>query len=108
TSLDVKTLKNKTHFTVSDVSLDGVGKRITGDLYDTDFKFVVDKIGIIGSDGERIDVAGLHYIVDTDTKGDFVEMAAKVGTGEIKSKQLSAYGVELKEIHYDLSVRRLH
>ena len=31
-----------------------------------------------------------------------------MGTGEVKSKELSSLGIELKEIHYDFSMRRLH
>ena len=37
-----------------------------------------------------------------------LEFGAKIGTGEVKSKQLSSIGIELKEIHYDFSMRRLH
>lgn len=105
---EVKSLEDKTHVVVTGMNIDGSGNRIVGDLYDTDFKFAIDNIGVLGADGERIDVVGLHYVVDTDKKGDFLEMAAKVGTGEIKSKQLSSLGIELKEIHYDFSLRRLH
>ena len=52
--------------------------------------------------------ANLHYILETDAKDEFLEFGAKMGTGEIKSKQLSSLGIELKEIHYDFSMRRLH
>ena len=90
------------------MTLDGDGKRISGDLYDTDFKFGIDKLSIVGGDGERVEVANLHYIVETDAKDEFLEFGAKMGTGEVKSKQLAALGIELKEIHYDFSMRRLH
>jgi len=100
--------EEKTQFVMTDMTIDGVGKRISGDLYDTDFNFGIDKLGIIGGDGERIDVANLHYILETDAKDEFLEFAAKMGTGEVKSRQLSSVGIELKEIHYDFSMRRLH
>ena len=100
--------EEKTQFVMTDMTFDGVGKRISGDLYDTDFNFGIDKLGILGGDGERIEVGNLHYILETDAKDEFLEFGAKMGTGEIKSKQLSSIGIELKEIHYDFSMRRLH
>ena len=100
--------EEKTQFVMTDMTIDGVGKRISGDLYDTDFNFGIDKLGILGGDGERIEVGNLHYILETDAKDEFLEFAAKMGTGEVKSKQLSSIGIELKEIHYDFSMRRLH
>ena len=100
--------EEKTQFVMTDMTIDGVGKRISGDLYDTDFNFGIDKLGILGGDGERIEVGNLHYILETDAKDEFLEFGAKMGTGEVKSKQLSSIGIELKEIHYDFSMRRLH
>jgi len=100
--------EEKTQFVMTDMTFDGVGKRISGDLYDTDFTFGIDKLAILGGDGERIEVGNLHYILETDAKDEFLEFGAKMGTGEVKSKDLSSVGVELKEIHYDFSVRRLH
>ena len=49
-----------------------------------------------------------HYILETDAKDEFLEFGAKMGTGAVKSKELSSVGIELEEIHYDFSVRRLH
>lgn len=100
--------ENKTQFVMTDMKVDGVGKRISGDIYDTDFDFGIDKLGILGADAERVEVANLHYILETDAKDEFLEFGAKMGTGEVKSKQLGSFGVELKEIHYDFSMRRLH
>jgi uncharacterized protein YdgA (DUF945 family) len=97
-----------TQFVMTKMTIDGVGKRITGDLYDTDFNFGIERLGILGADGDRVEVADLHYIVESDAKDEFMNVGAKMGTGEIKSKQLSSLGVELKEIHYDFSMRRLH
>jgi len=100
--------EEKTQFVMTNMTVDGVGKRISGDLYDTDFAFGIDKLGILGGDGERIEVGNLHYILETDANDEFLEFDAKMGTGEVKSKQLSSIGIELKEIHYDFSMRRLH
>ncbi len=106
--VEVKSLEDKTQFVMTDMKLDADGKRISGDVYDTDFNFGIEKMSVLGNDGDRVDIADLHYVLESDAKGDFLDMGAKVGTGEVKSKQLSALGVELKEIHYDFSIRRLH
>ena len=45
--------ENKTQFVMTDMKVDGVGKRISGDIYDTDFDFGIDKLGILGADAER-------------------------------------------------------
>ena len=82
--------EEKTQFVMTDMTFDGFGKRISGDLYDTDFNFGIDKLGILGGDGERIEVGNLHYILETDAKDEFLEFGAKMGTGEVKSKQLSS------------------
>jgi uncharacterized protein YdgA (DUF945 family) len=100
--------EEKTQFVMTNMTVDGVGKRISGDLYDTDFTFGIDKLAVLGGDGERIEVGNLHYILETDANDEFLEFEAKMGTGEVRSKQLSSIGVELKEIHYDFSMRRLH
>ena len=100
--------EEKSQFVMTNMTVDGVGKRISGDLYDTDFTFGIEKLGILGGDGERIEVGNLHYILETDANDEFLEFDAKMGTGEVKSKQLSSIGIELKEIHYDFSMRRLH
>ena len=42
---------------MTDMTIDGVGKRVSGDLYDADFNFGIDKLSILGEDGERIEVA---------------------------------------------------
>jgi uncharacterized protein YdgA (DUF945 family) len=105
---EVKSLDDSAHFIMNSMTLDGDGKRVRGDLYDGDFTFKIDSLSITGKDQEEIGVDDLHYIVTSATKGEFNEMGAKLGSGAIKSKQLAAIGVDLKEVHYDFSVRRLH
>jgi uncharacterized protein YdgA (DUF945 family) len=106
--LEVKDSSDGTHFVMDSMSLEGDGKRVRGDLYDGDFTFRIEKLSVAGKDQDQIEVGDLHYIVTSATKDDFAEIGAKLGTGAIKSKQLSAIGIELKEIHYDFSMRRLH
>ena len=79
-----------------------------GDLYDADFDFAIDKISVrrrTRSDQRSKDV---HYVVDTDDRRRLHECRAQAGLGSVKSKELDALGLELEEVHYDFTVRRLH
>jgi uncharacterized protein YdgA (DUF945 family) len=107
-TLEVKDLGDGTHLVMTDLTMDGDGKRVRGDLYDGDFSFAIDKLGVESKGNDRFEVADLLYVVNTASKGEFTGIGAKLGTGPITSKQLSTVGVELKEIHYDFSVQRLH
>ena len=106
--IEVKSLEDKLRFVMNDMTLDGASSRIRGDLYDTDATFAIDRISVLGADGKEVEIAKLHYVVESDAKDDFFEMSAKFGSGEIISKELSSVGVELKEVHYDFTMRRLH
>jgi uncharacterized protein YdgA (DUF945 family) len=94
---------------ISAVTLDGDGERVKGDLYDGDFEFRIGEIKFdepTGNSGFSVEDA--HYAVEVDTENNFVTMAAKMGTGPFKNAALSSTGLELKEVHYDFSLRRLH
>jgi uncharacterized protein YdgA (DUF945 family) len=97
-----------TNVVITDMTVEGDGKRALGDLYDGDITFLVKQFSVTDKDGENIEVNDVHYIVNAETKNDFMSMSAKMGSGAVKSKSLSAVGVELKEVHYDFGVRRLH
>lgn len=97
-----------THFVMTNMTMDGDGKRVSGDLYDGDFDFSIGKIIFSGKDDEKVEVSNAHYLVNSESKDEFTSMSAKMGVGEVKAKALSAQGIELKEVHYDFSVRRLH
>jgi uncharacterized protein YdgA (DUF945 family) len=108
-SVIAKKKTGETVFSLTSMTMDGEGKRVIGDLYDGDFAFRIKemKINEAASGGDMV-VQDVHYIVDTRTKDDFVSMAAQFGTGAIKSQQLSMVGVDLKEVHYNFSLRHLH
>jgi uncharacterized protein YdgA (DUF945 family) len=94
---------------ITAVTLDGDGERVKGDLYDGDFEFRIGEIKFdepTGNSGFSVEDA--HYEVEMDTENNFVTMAAKMGTGPFKNAALSSSGLELKEVHYDFSLRRLH
>jgi uncharacterized protein YdgA (DUF945 family) len=90
------------------MTLDGEFKRSLGDLYDGDFTMAVDEVGVFGKNSEEFKVQDLHYIVTADTNGDFYGIGAKMGSGEVHAKELTAMGVALKEIHYDFGLQHLH
>jgi len=106
--LEIVNSTDKSNFVMTNMTLDGDGKRVIGDLYDGEFTFAVEKFGFTDKDGSNFEMSGLHYIVNTDTQSDFTTVSAKFGTGEVTSKELSAMGVNLKEVHYDIGVRHLH
>ena len=108
-SIVAKKKSGETTFQLNALTIKGEGKRVVGDLYDGDFAFRIKelKLNETGTAGEMV-LEDLHYLVDTRTKNDFVDMAAQFGTGAIKSQQLAMTGVELKEVHYNFSLRHLH
>jgi uncharacterized protein YdgA (DUF945 family) len=105
--LEVNDRGENTKIVMTDMTMDGDGKRVRGDLYDGDFTFAIDLISYAGKDG-TFEMNDLHYVVNSETKSDFTGMSAKMGVGEVKAKELSAQGIELKEIHYDIGVQHLH
>jgi uncharacterized protein YdgA (DUF945 family) len=96
-------------FVMTSMTLDGDGKRVQGDLYDGDFAFRIEEIKFNDAAANKsVSVDDAHYVVDTRTKDGFVAMSAQFGTGAVKSPDLATTGLEIKEIHYDFSLRRLH
>ena len=98
----------QTTFTMTDMTMDGTGKRVLGDLYDGDFKFGIEKASLTGKASGSFDLHDLEFSEVVDTKGDFTDINIKMGTGELKAKELTDLGIALKEIHYDLGLRHLH
>ena len=90
------------------LELDGRSERIDGDLYDTDFELGIDTIEIADSPEMEFSVRDASYSVDTAQDGDFVSVAFKVGSGALKNETFKALGAEVEEVHYDLTLRRLH
>jgi uncharacterized protein YdgA (DUF945 family) len=93
---------------VNKVTLTSTSERIQGDLYDTDFSFLIDTVRVIAVDKSESVVEGVHYVVDTGLDKEFMNVGAKLGTGNIKSKALEDLKLEVREAHYDFTVRRLH
>jgi len=106
--LEIKGLEDKMHFVMKDMTIDGDATRVRGDLYDGVFNFRIASLSGAGSDNDQVEIVDLHYVADSATKDGFTSLGAKFGTGVMKSQQLSALGVEFKEVHFDLSMHRLH
>ena len=80
----------------------GSGKRIAGDVFDTDLEMMVDEFKMTeGEDSVRVEK--LRYAGSTEPKGEFVDLGIKVGCGRIESKNLN-----LVEAHYDFTMRHVH
>lgn len=108
-SVIAKKKTGETVFILNSLTMEGDGKRVIGDLYDGDFAFRIKEMKVHeAGTGEDMAISDVHYVVDTKTKDDFVNMSAQFGTGAIKSKQLAMTGVDLKEVHYNFSLRHLH
>ena len=100
--------RDNTQVVMTGMTLDGEGERVRGDLYDGDFTFAVDQLTVVGASKDKVEIGKIQYVVKSETKGEFTGVGVKLGVGELKSKDVSATGVEIKEAHYDVSVRRLH
>jgi len=108
-SIVVKDGGEGTSFVLTGLTLDGDGERVVGELYDGDFAFKIKEVKYQGKGGsEELLIQDAHYLVDTRTKNDYSDMAAKFGTGAVQSADIKQLGVEIKEIHYDFSLRHLH
>jgi uncharacterized protein YdgA (DUF945 family) len=96
-------------FSLKDMTLEGDAKRVVGDLYDGDFAFRVKEMNVNAPDApDAVAIKDVHYIVGVATKDDFSDVVAQFGSGAITSKQFAAMGVDVKEIHYNFSLRHLH
>jgi uncharacterized protein YdgA (DUF945 family) len=98
----------QTTFTLTNMTMDGDAKRVIGDLYDGNFKFGIDKMSVSGKASGSFDLHDLELAEVVETKGDFTDVSVRMGTGELKAKELADIGVTLKEVHYDIGIRHLH
>lgn len=90
-------------------TIGGDGKRVRNEIYDGDVEFRVKKISYKdGNTGNNVVIKDAHYNVEMDVDGDFVSIGAEIGSGAIENAALSAIGLDIKAIHYDFSLRRLH
>jgi uncharacterized protein YdgA (DUF945 family) len=106
--LDARDDVAKFRFAMRDLKLDGGARRIVGNLYDTDLDFKMGEISYAAADGNTTSMKDLSYVIATDSEGDFVSFATRMGTGAVESRELAQKGLTIKSMHYDVTVRRLH
>jgi uncharacterized protein YdgA (DUF945 family) len=96
------------NFLMRGMRINGDSKRVRGELYDTDFNFVIDEMNITGKDHMSTGIANIHYIVSSSLDDDFMDVGARLGSGKITSPPLEAMQLNLDEVHYDFTLRHLH
>jgi len=97
-----------TSMLVENMSLTGKSKRARGDLYNGNFRFAIDKMSITDPDKNITSIEGIHYIGDSKIQDEFVAMSLKLGSGKVVNKALKELKLDLNEVHYDFTLRRLH
>jgi len=95
---------------VEDMTLTGKSTRARGrgELYDGDVRFAIDKVSITDADKAVTSIEGIHYIIDSKIDDEFATMSAKLGSGKVTNKSLKEIKLDLNEVHYDFTMRRLH
>jgi len=106
--LEINDSGDKNKIVLTDMTIDGDGERVRGDLYDGDVNFGIKQFTMTADDGTNVEVNDLHYLVNSETKSDFTGVSAKTGLGAVKAKELAAQGIVIKEVHYDIGVQHLH
>jgi uncharacterized protein YdgA (DUF945 family) len=106
--IEVNEGEGGSHFIMTNLTVDGTGSRITKDLYDGGAVFGVGKIGATSTRTPAFEMQAIKYGVNSSKKGDFMDYALEMGSGAIKAQPLEAQGFQIKEVHYDMTVRHLH
>lgn len=106
--IEVSGAKPGEQLLLSDLRIDGQGTRIVGDLFDTDMEVHVGSMRFAQGGSAFTEMDDLHYIVDSERQGDFLDVAARMGTGALRNPALQAMGLDLKKVHYDFTMRHLH
>jgi uncharacterized protein YdgA (DUF945 family) len=100
--------KDGQHVLVTGMTLTGESKRVLGELYDSDFEFVIGEMSFSDKANSAFSVTNTRYVVNTSLEDDFMDFGAKLGSGPVKSEQLKELQLDLREVHYDFTIRRLH
>jgi uncharacterized protein YdgA (DUF945 family) len=106
--IEYKSDDGREHLLLTGIALDGEGSRITDDLYDGKVGFGVGKVSVTSGSSPPVDVSDIHYRVEASSKGEYFDYAVRMGSGEVKTSALDALKFQLKEVHYDMTLRHLH
>ena len=103
---EAKNTADNSYFVMTDMTMEGDAKRARGDLYDGEVQFGIAKAAAIGKEAFELQDLSVTEIVET--KDDFTGVSMRMGSGELRAKELTSMGIALKEVHFDIGVRRLH
>ena len=106
--IEFKSDNGAEHLLLSDLTVEGNGSRITEDLYDGNMAFGIGKVSVASRKSPAVDVSQVAYNVGSVSKGDYFDYAIRMGSGEVKSAALESLKFQLKEVHYDMTLRHLH
>lgn len=90
-------------FAMRGLKAEGSARRIVGEVYDTDARVTIESLRLADTDTGVMEATGLEYAVDTQDRGEFVDLSLRIGAGPTRLRELA-----LQEVHYDFSLRRLH
>jgi len=99
---------NSERLLVSGMSLVGESERVQGEVYESDYRFGIDKIVAVSDDMAEITIEGIRYLVESSVDDGFMDVAAKLGTGKVTHPALAELQFDIDEVHYDFGLRRLH
>jgi uncharacterized protein YdgA (DUF945 family) len=105
---EIRDAKQDWHLLIEDVMLDGESKRVKGHLYESDVDLRIARITFDDAQQTESVTNDLHYLIDSKDDGDFMSVAARIGSGRIAGGFLASKGFEITATHYDFTVRRLH
>jgi len=97
-----------TQVVMSDITLQGSGDRVVGELYASDMTLAAARLSVKGLQGQNVEVAKLLYKMDSKLDGDFIAYSTAAGTGDVDTEQLRNRKLKLQETHFDLTLRHLH
>jgi uncharacterized protein YdgA (DUF945 family) len=106
--IEFKSDDGREHALFTKLSVGGGGSKVTDDLYDGKVGFGIGKLSIAGSGSPAVDVSDIRYDIDSTSKGDYFDYALRMGSGEVKTAALDPLKFQLKEVHYDMTLRHLH
>lgn len=99
---------NSERLLLSGISLVGESERVQGEVYESDFRFAIDKIVGVSADLAETTIEGIRYVVESSVDDGFMDVVAKTGTGKVTHPALTEMQFEIDEVHYDFALRRLH
>lgn len=93
---------------VDGTTLVGKAERVRGELYESDFRFAIDTIEVTDANKAVTRIEGVHYIGSSKLDNEFINVSQKLGSGKVVNKALKEMKLDLNEVHYDFTLRRIH